>query len=336
MKFHPKRLGIGLLFLLIAGGLALNGLAYQQAYAMMHYTAGGTRTHTPESLRFWKKLRVLRGGVTVPRPFDRRPPSVLAPGTQAVTIPVSDPITLSAWSCDQGSDTPLIILFHGYSTDKTSLLLEAKTFLELGTSVLLVDFRGSGGSSESYTTLGVREAEDVVAAVRYANENLPHAQLVLFGRSMGAAAILRAVQEYAIAPDAVILEAVFDTMLHTTRNRFGSMGIPSFPSAELLVFWGGQQWGFNGFAHNPVDYAKSLRCPALFMHGTDDPRATLADGRRVFDAVPGPKKQFKPFAHTGHKSYAARHLTDWRDTVRRFLAKQRKQPQPKGAPHERP
>jgi hypothetical protein len=44
-----------------------------------------------------------------------------------------------------------------------------------------------------------------------------------------------------------------------------------FP-AELLVFWGGRQFGFNGFAHNPIRYAQALRCPALFQHGSKDNR----------------------------------------------------------------
>ena len=60
---------------------------------------------------------------------------------------------------------------------------------------------------------------------------------------MGAVAILRAVQETGIKPDGVIVEAVFDTMLHAVRHRFEAMGVPAFPSAELLVFWGGVETG---------------------------------------------------------------------------------------------
>ena len=121
-----------------------------------------------------------------------------------------------------------------------------------------------------------------------------------------------------VAPDAVILEAVFDTMLNTVRNRFASMGVPAFPSAQLLVFWGGRQWGFNGFAHNPVEYATALRCPALFMHGANDPRATVAEGRRVFAAVPG-SKEFKEFASAGHEAYIAGHPDAWRTAVAQAL-----------------
>ena len=142
--------------------------------------------------------------------------------------------------------------------------------------------------------------------------------VVLFGQSMGAVAILRAVKQHGIAPDAVILEAVFDTMLNTVRNRFATMGVPSFPGAQLLVFWGGMQWGFNGFAHNPVEYARSLNCPSLFMHGSNDSRATVAEGRRVFAAVPGPK-EFKEFASVGHEAYVSMHPDEWRVAVEKVI-----------------
>ena len=91
----------------------------------------------------------------------------------------------------------------------------------------LVDFRGSGESSESYTTIGFREANDVSAVMHYVQTAVAHSSVILFGQSMGAVAILRAVHEDGITPDAVIVEAVFDTMLNTVRHRFAAMGLPS-------------------------------------------------------------------------------------------------------------
>ncbi len=191
--------------------------------------------------------------------------------------------------------------------------------MELGVSVLLVDFRGSGNSSESYTTIGIHEGSDVATVAHYASENFSHSSTILFGKSMGAAAILRAAYEETIAPDAVILEAVFDRMLSTVCNRFDIMGAPSFPAARLLVFWGGVQFGFNGFENNPVEYAHSLKCPALFMHGANDPRAKLSEGRDVYNAVPGNRKWFKEFADAGHQSYVAANPGQWKEAVLEFL-----------------
>jgi len=318
MKKKAKRWLLILLILMVGGVAMLNVLTYNHAHAMMHFTSDGPRTKKPEQLFFPAKLKVLIAGVNVPRPASDRLPSDLNPDCQSLTIRCPNDVTLSAWYTDQGNATPLVILFHGYAAEKTSLLPEAKMFLDLGASVLLVDFRGSGGSSESYTTIGIHEGEDVAAVVRYSQDNLEHSAFILFGQSMGAVAILRAVHEYGIEPDAVILEAVFDTMLNTIRNRFGAMGVPSFPCAELLVFWGGRQWGFNGFAHNPVEYARSVDCPILLMHGTDDPRATLTEGHRVFDALPG-QKYFRKFESVGHGAYASIYPEEWQAAVEKII-----------------
>ena len=314
-----RRLAAFCIALVAAFGL-LNVLAYNHVYAMMHFTAGGPRTHQPEQLSPLAKYKVLLTGVNIPRPVGNDNPSALSSNCQSLIIAGPDHVNLSAWYVNQGDGTPLVILFHGYATEKTSLLHEARIFLELGASVLLVDFRGSGGSSESYTTIGVIEGDDVAAVMQYAKTGLHHSAFILYGQSMGAVAILRAIRYRDVSPDGVILEAVFDTMLNTVCNRFASLGVPSFPSAQLLVFWGGRLWGFNGFSHNPVEYAQAVRCPSLFMHGANDPRAKLAEGRRVFDAVPGPK-EFKEFEAIGHESYAAVRPVEWKAAVAALMNK---------------
>ena len=318
MTIATKRIVVIGVCLLCMAFVFLNVVAYNHAYAMTHFTAQGTRTTNPEHLKGWRKLKILFFGINLPRPTCATSSQEIAPECKPLLIDAPNGIRLSGWYCDRGKDTPLVILFHGYSAAKSSLAEEAKAFLSLGVSILLVDFRGSGESSESYTTIGIHEADDVATVVRYASGNLNHSKIILFGQSMGTAAILRAVNHNNVAPDAVILEAVFDTMLGTVRNRFASMNVPSFPSAQLLVFWGGRQWEFNGFRHNPVDDAAALHCSALFMHGADDPRATREEGRRVFDAAPG-MKRFKTFSGTGHESYVSRHQAEWLASVEAFL-----------------
>jgi alpha-beta hydrolase superfamily lysophospholipase len=312
-----RRLGV-VAVVLVAAFAALNFVAYRQAWAMTHFVAGGPRTANAETLSLGQKLKTLLVGVDLPRPITVLSPSDLSPDCRALTLAGTNGVRLGAWFCPVSPVSPLVILFHGYGAEKSGTLNEAKVFLELGLSVLLVDFRGSGDSSESYTTVGYDEAEDVAAAVRYAKANLPHSKLILYGISMGAAAELRAVHSCGVQPDAIIAEAVFDKMLSTVRHRFELMGVPSFPSAALLVFWGGRQAGFNAFRNNPVEYAASVRCPILFLHGTADTRARLAEARQVYNAVPG-RKWFKEFAGIGHASIVVSCRQQWKETVRQFL-----------------
>jgi len=285
---------------------------------MTHFAAGNPRTGEVDSLTLSQKLGVLCCGVNLPRPRASISTANLGAACRSITVDCANGVRLGAWYCPSATPGPLVILYHGYAGEKTGTLGEARVFLEMGLSVLLVDFRGSGDSSESYTTLGFREAEDVAAAVRYAHDQLPPSPVILYGQSMGAAAVLRAVHACGVQPDAIIVEAVFDRLLNTVRHRFEAMGTPSFPSAELLIFWGGVEAGFNGFKHNPSDYAGSVACPILFLHGADDPRARVQEGRRVYDAVPG-IKQFREFPGVGHAPTISRFPAEWRQAVGDFL-----------------
>ncbi len=328
MKKKTKYVLVAGVPLLVLGGFAvLNMLAYRHARSMTHFTRSGRATPKPELLSFGQKIKVLFSGANIPRPASESTPAAAGLKFQDHKIHCDNGIRLAAWHIPGKQPGTLVIIFHGYAAEKSKLLIEAGVFHRLGHSVLLVDFRGSGGSSEASTSIGFFEADDVAGTVRYAKAKLPHDRLVLFGPSMGGAAILGAIHRHKIKPDAIIIEAVFDTMLNTIRNRFDDVPIPSFPSAQLLVFWGGRQLGFNGFAHKPRDYAKSVQCPALIMHGALDPKVRVEEAQRVFAAIPA-VKEFKLFPRAGHGSYAAASPSEWESTVARFISEAPPAPRP--------
>jgi alpha-beta hydrolase superfamily lysophospholipase len=199
------------------------------------------------------------------------------------------------------------------------LLKEAVGFHKLGFAVVLLDYRGSGDSSGNAVTLGVREAADLTAAVGWAEARPPGKPVVLYGFSMGSAAVLRAVAGHGLTPSAVVLEAPFDRLVNAVRHRFRAMGLPAWPGAELLVFWGGRQHGFDGFAHHPADDAAAVRCPALVLHGSADPRAPTDGVRRVFDRLNGPKR-LVTVEGAGHVPLAHTDPDRWEAELRGFLS----------------
>jgi uncharacterized protein len=308
--------------LLVAGLAALaflNLAAYRQAYVMTHFAAAGDRTERPEALSLAQKLRAVFLGVHVSRPTNTASPESVGLAFTVHRFPTTDDQQLEAWYCDSPARRGLVLLFHGYAAAKDSLLNEARALHDLGFATLLVDFRGSGGSDGNDTTIGAREAEDVVKAYQYAAQGWPGVPLILQGQSMGSAALLRAVARDGISPAALIVECPFDRLLSSVENRFAIMGLPSFPAARLLVLWGGFQHGFNGFRHNPVEYAAAVRCPVLLLHGALDRRVTLAQAQSIFAAFPGPR-QMHIFADLGHESYIRTRPQEWVECVSGFLA----------------
>src|SRR5262249_31845807 len=74
--------------------------------------------------------------------------------------------------------------------------------------------------------------------------------LILFGKSMGNAAILRAIAVRGVDIEGIIAECPVDRLLSTVENRFSAIGLPALPFPHLLVFCGGVRHHMNGFAHN--------------------------------------------------------------------------------------
>lgn len=201
------------------------------------------------------------------------------------------------------------------------MIERSKYFYHLGYSVFLIDFRGSGESSGTYTTIGFEESEDVFNAYNYI-QNKGIKNIYLQGTSMGAAAILKCQNEHHLPAAGLILECPFARLQDAVNNRFKNMGIPRFPMAHLLVFWGGIQHGFNGFTHNPATYAKSIKTPTLLIYGTQDNRVSIQETNAIFTALQGPKK-LSLLPQSGHADYLIHNQTQWHEAVSEFLRNSR-------------
>jgi alpha-beta hydrolase superfamily lysophospholipase len=312
---HPYKT---LALLALTAFALLNVLAYRHARAMTHFVPRGRPWEgKPEGLSLFAKVRALFGGVAIARPANESLPGDLGLVGDVHSYP-GEVGRLEAWYVPRPRPKGIVLLFHGFTSCKARLLPEARAFHDLGYACFLVDFRGSGGSAGDATTIGYREADDVARSVAYVREKWPAQRLVLFGHSMGAAAVLRALADFDVKADAIVLECPFDRLLTTVKARFGAMGVPAFPSAQLLVFWGGRQHGFNGFRHNPIDYARKVTCPVLLMHGENDPRVSAAHVEAIYEALGGEKRSYV-FTGLGHESYAAPRPQEWKQQVGTFL-----------------
>jgi uncharacterized protein len=297
--------------------ILVQAVAFMQARAMTHFTGPGARTGTPETLGPLGRARVLLTGVRVPRPENHMTPAGLGLAYETIRLPREAGIRLEAWFVPAG-EGPVLLAFPGYATSKADILASAVLLHEMGYSILLVDFFGVGGSSGSGTSLGFDEARDVATALAYARERWPDRPLVLYGTSMGGAAVLRSIAYEGARPDGVILEATFDTLLHTTRNRFRAMGLPATPFAEMLLFWGGVQKGVDCFSMSPARDARHVTCPALVLQAGEDRRVRPAEAEALRRGFTAPCR-FRVYPGVPHMLIAEARPVEWSRDVRSFL-----------------
>ena len=131
--------------------------------------------------------------IGLPRPTNDRQPENFQLQHSTSRLEINKQEWLELWTIESNSEPKgTIILFHGKDSAKSSLLDSAKVFNLLGYRSVLVDFRGSGGSSSSSTTIGVRESQDVALVFQHVHKLDRSKPTILYGVSMGTAAILKA------------------------------------------------------------------------------------------------------------------------------------------------
>ncbi len=291
--------------------LIVQAIAFMHAYRFTHFSESGQRTR-PEDLTVVDKASMLFTGIENPRPVNARTPL-----TPFEILAVESDVRLEAWLINVVNAKGTIIMFHGYCGEKSSLLTRSEQFNSLGYNTLLVDFMGSGGSSGNSTTIGYYESREVTDCFNFLQER-GEKNIHLFGTSMGAAAILKAVSESSIKPSSILLECPFGRLDETVAARFRMMGIPSFPMSDILTFWGGVQQGYWAFDHNPEDYAKQVQCPTLLMFGEKDDRVSKAETDRIFSNLSG-KKTLVTYPEEGHAVFTAANQLAWLRDVSSFL-----------------
>ena len=292
--------------------LLMNLVAFLHAWRFTHFTDQEMVKPQAEEMGWGKKIQYMVTGIPNPRPENEGRPT-----GRYESIVLNDKYSTSGWWMPVDTAKGSVILLHGYGGKKSDLLERGHIFRSLGYQVLLLDFRGSGETPGRTTSIGFHESEQVLSAHNWVklNSNLP---VYIFGSSMGAAAALRAVYVHRIQPAGLILECPFGTLLQTTRARFRQLNIPSFPMAELLVFWGGVQQGFNGFEHNPESYAKAVESRTLLFYGSKDPKVSDEETTAIFEAIQGPKKRID-LPEAAHEDYLKKYREEWTAAVQSFL-----------------
>ncbi len=291
-----------------------NVIAFNHAYRMTHFSATEKeRTKKIEALSTFDKIKTVLLGVSIPRPID-----TIFPKQIFETVYFESDLKLESWLIQNSHPKGVVLMFHGFASSKSGLLRYAEEFYKAGYTTLLTDLRGNGGSEGHQCTIGFKESKDVKASIEYVQKRFPNQKIILFGSSMGAASIMKAVESYDVVADRIILECPFGSMRKTTKARFNSMGIPSFPFTDMLLFYGGLQNGFNAWQHKPEEYAKKISTSTLLLYGARDPRVSRSETDLIFKNLQGPKT-LGIMENSGHEIYLNDDASTWKQYVFDFL-----------------
>ena len=150
----------------------------------------------------------------------------------------ADGTRLAGWYIPSGSGTgpigPTVVIVHGWGSNK-SAMLDRAAILHDAYNLLIVDLRNHGQSETAPTTQGIREADDVEAAVDWLESTKGPERIAMFGVSMGGATTLNVADED-LRIDAVVIESTHATMANAAQARLEQAGYPlSLPGSWAIL-----------------------------------------------------------------------------------------------------
>ena len=222
-----------------------------------------------------------------------------------VWISVEQGVRIYAWYVDAGPNQPVLLWCHGNAGNILHRLENLSELYRRGVSVLLFDYRGYGQSSGEPSEAGFYA--DALASYDYLilRKKVRSEQLVVFGRSLGAAVASEVATQRGAA--GLILEGAFPSIQSMADHHYFGLPARWFVEAEF----------------NLSRRISSVRIPIFSIHGERDTIVPIQLGKDVYEtarhpkawySVPGAGHNDVPFV--GGQTYFQRMMTFIRKVVR--------------------
>lgn len=215
-----------------------------------------------------------------------------------------------------------VIGIHGYTGCADEMGYRAGEFYRRGYHMLFPDNRGHGKSEGTYVGLGWHDRLDILTWIQWLCQRFPGCQIILYGLSMGGAAVMMTAGEK--LPDNVRLiiedcgySSAKDEMAHEAKFLFH---LPYFPLVSAASLICRIRAGYTFGEASAVKQLAKAEKPMLFLHGGKDTFVPTAMLDVVYHAAACPKEKLV-IEGAGHgESYLVNPELYW-DTVFGFIEK---------------
>jgi len=229
------------------------------------------------------------------KPITNRPEALGLPYQNVQFMSSLDQVLLRGWLIPAGEKKDRIVIFaHGYRMNRSAeeaALPTAKALQEQGIASLLFDFRNSGESEGTSTSVGQFEKFDLLSAIDFANA-LGYKNIGLVGYSMGGAVSLMAAHEsedvLAVAADSPFA----DLRPYLEENLPVWSDLPAFPFTPLILWEIPLLTGMDPDQVRPIEAVKQLgEKPVLLIHAQADEKIPAQNSEQLKDASVSPSTE---------------------------------------------
>lgn len=165
----------------------------------------------------------------------------------------------------------VILYFHGNAGDLSGWQFVADDFKALGYNFLIIDYRGYGKSTGKISEKGLYLDAD--AAYRFLlKKGFAPDNIIIYGRSIGSGIAVDLAANRTCK--GLILEAPFTSLATLANEKFPFF----FPSLYIR------------YRFDNISKINAVRCPVIFLHGSNDSLIPPSHSARLFKKFKGRKK----------------------------------------------
>jgi fermentation-respiration switch protein FrsA (DUF1100 family) len=226
---------------------------------------------------------------------------------QDLRLRTADGETLHAWFLPAGTPAAVTLLFlHGNAGNISHRLDKLAILRGLGVDVLILDYRGYGGSTGTPDEKGTYRDADAAYDWLVQERKVDRGRVVLYGESLGAAVAVDVAARRPVG--GLIMESAFSSGVEVGQEIF-----PFLP-LRLLV-------------RNRYESSAKIgrvRAPVLILHSRDDEFFKWRHPQRLLDAANEPKRLVE--LRGGHNDAFLVSEPTYRRALAEFLVLARRQP----------
>lgn len=219
-----------------------------------------------------------------------------------VYLMTEDGVRLHGWWVEHPQPAGTLLFFHGNAGNISHRLQTLRLFYELGYRTLIIDYRGYGQSDGTPSESGLYTDADAAWQYLVTERGLAPEDIVISGRSLGAAVALQLSLEH--PPRALIMESAFTS-------------VPEM--AAVHYSWLPVRW-LSRFKFNNLEGISRLSCPILLVHGLQDEIVPYQQSLSLYARAPSPKQLLT--LQGRHNDAQLNDYLKYREGLQRFLASQ--------------
>ena len=221
-----------------------------------------------------------------------------------------DQLRLHGYLCRQKKpNKKWAVLIHGYDDSGMWFGREALAFYQAGFNLLLPDARGHGKSRGTYVGMGWHDRLDIKEWICWLVRQYPDSEIVLYGVSMGAAAVM-------MAEDCGYTSA-WSVLSYQMKSQFH---LPAFPFLYCADFVTRIRAGYGMKEADALKCVAGTRLPMFFIHGTEDRFVPFEMMQELYDACRS-EKECLAVAGAAHVQAALVGGAEYWDRVFRFVGR---------------